>query len=171
EIISSNYIPDAVNMIIEIKKKLASNSDKISYIEFYPFWMLTGYSVTIYYDGIPFLRIFSHNNRCVPTKKIKGKIFMNDKTSELKNDIIQIGCFDLIFLMNLITAFRMRVNFEDEKYQYHNIMTSHLIEMRNYYFKKNNKNLLDDTLFQSFLPDCVGKTMDPSREIRLIRSQ
>ena len=45
-------------------------------------------------------------------------------------------------------------------------MTSHLIEIRKYFFKKNNKNLFDETLFQSFIPDCVGDTIDPMREAR-----
>jgi hypothetical protein len=153
QMISTNYIPDAARMIINLKKTFT----KITFTEFYPFWMFTGYNVVIYYDTIPILHITSHNRRCVQTLKTEKDI--------------QIGCFDYVFLMNLISTFRAKVNNIEDKYHYHNIMTSHLIEIRNYYLKKNKLTLLDDSLFKSFIPDCVGETEDPLRENRLIREK
>ena len=153
QIISTNYIPDASKIIIKLKEKFS----KITFTEFYPFWMFTGYNVVVYYDETPIIHITSHNRRCVPTLKTK--------------DNIQIGCFDYVFLMNLISTFRAKVNNVEDKYHYHNIMTSHLIEMRNYYLKKNKLTLLDKSPFMSFIPDCTGPTMDPMRENRLIRDK
>lgn len=162
QIISTNYIPDTVKLIQLLKSK-SVYSEKISYREFYPLWQFTGYSTIIYYDSFPVLHITSHNNRCTPIKKVH---ILNSK-----NKFLQIGCFDFVFLMNLISLLRVRINEVEDKIHYHNIVTSHLIEMREYFFKKNNKNLLDDTIFQSFIPDCVGPTIDPMREALLVSKE
>ncbi len=151
QLISTNYIPDTIHLIKILQKKYG---DKITYREFYPLWQFTGYSTVVYYEQIPILHITSHNDRCIPTRKIKIN----------KSNSVQIGSFDLVFLMNLIALLRVRVNEIEDKVHYHNITTSHLIEMRDYFFKKHKKNLLDDTLFQSFISECVGSTMDPMRE-------
>ncbi|AYV78950.1 MAG: hypothetical protein Edafosvirus58_1, partial [Edafosvirus sp.] len=55
------------------------------------------------------------------------------------------------FLMNMYFAF-----------------CSHLIEMRNYYLEKNKKTIFDNTLFQEFVIDCIGKTMMPAHERQLL---
>jgi len=161
QIISTNYIPDTANLIINLKKEY---KDKIQYTEFYPLWMFTGYGTVVYYIDdkieIPILHIISHNNRCMPSIKVeKGK------------DYLQYGSFDVIFLMNLIAAFRSKVAGVEEKQHYHNIMTSHLVEMRNYYLKKNKLTLLDESPFKTFIPDCTGSTMEPGRETRLLRDK
>lgn len=161
QVISTNYIPDTANIILSLKKEY---KDKIQFTEFYPLWMFTGYGTVVYYVDnnveIPILHITSHNNRCMPSVKIQeGK------------DYIQYGSFDVVFLMNLIASFRSKVAGVEEKLHYHNIMTSHLIEMRNYYLKKNKLTLLDESPFKTFIPDCVGSTMDPGRETRLSRDK
>jgi hypothetical protein len=46
---------------------------------------------------------------------------------------------------------------------YYTLM-SHMIEMRQYYFKKNNKDIFDNTLFQEFVLTCAGNTMTAIRE-------
>jgi len=153
QLISTNYIPDTEAFIKLLKNHYP---DKITYREFYPLWQFTGYSIVIYYDNFPILHITSNNDKCIPTKICNS---------------IQIGSFDFIFLMNLVGWLRVKVNEIENKIQYHNIMTSHLIEMREYYFKKHKKTLLDDTLFQSFIPTCTGPAYDPARETLLLRNQ
>lgn len=167
QLISTNYIPDCVEIIKELRV-LLNNDDKLTFKEFYPLWMFTGYSVVIYYDNFPVLHITAHNNRCTPCHKIKP---LCNVSATPKKDFVQIGSFDFIFLMNLISTLRVRVNDQKEKYHYHNIMTSQLIEMREYYFKKNKLTLFDDSLFQSFIPICTGETMDPMKEVRLLREK
>ncbi len=170
QIISTNYIPDIVNIILELRK-LFNNDKKLTYKEYYPLWMFTGYSTVIYYDGIPVLHITAHNNRCVPIRKVEARFYNNNKVVIDAKSTVQLGCFDFIFLMNLISGLRVRVNSVENKCHYHNVTTSHLIEIRQYYLHKTKKTLLDESLFKSFIPDCVGETMDPQRESRLIKNK
>ncbi|ARF09786.1 hypothetical protein Indivirus_3_35 [Indivirus ILV1] len=148
QLISTNYISDTVELIRVLQK---TYSNKITYNEFYPLWQFTGYSTVVYYDQFPILNILHYNDRCTPIRHCNG---------------IQIGSFDYIFYMNLVSLLRVKTNEVEDKIHYHNIMTSQLIEIRDYYFKKTKKNLLDDTLFQSFIADCIGKGYDPVRESR-----
>jgi hypothetical protein len=39
--------------------------------------------------------------------------------------------------------------------------------LRELYFKENNKNQLSTTIFQSFIVNCMGKTIMPDRAFRL----
>lgn len=160
QIISTNYIHDAAILL----HKLREFNIDIKFIEHYPFFQFTGYNVIAYYKDIPILHITSHNDRCTPIRKVSFKTFYEGKIDVDKKDFIQLGSFDVVFLMNLIGAFRCDINDVNDKLLYHNIMTSHLIDMRNYYFEKNKKNLLDNTLFQSFVPTCIGDSYDPLKQ-------
>ena len=42
-----------------------------------------------------------------------------------------------------------------------------IIKGRNYYLKKHNKSILDDTPFQEFRIQCMGNTIEPDRQYRL----
>lgn len=170
QIISTNYIPDTVNIILKLKEMYG---DKISHKEFYGLWMYTAYNTVLYYDNFAILHITGHNNRCVPIRKVETKYYDNGKSilDTNKNSFVQLGSFDFIFLMNLISGLRVRVNGVEDKQHYHNIMTSQLIEIRNYYLEKNKKTLLDDSLFKSFIENCVGETMDPMQESRILRDK
>lgn len=156
EIISTNYEED-VKELFQKLKSLTTNPVDFTLVEYYPFWMFLGYSVEILYDGKVLAHIMNYDKRCIPIKKIKLD----------KKDYVQIGSYDYNFLTNIIMSFRHRVNDEKDKYQYRNIMTSHLIEMRNYFFKNSKKTFLDDTLFQQFIVECIGETISPARESRL----
>jgi hypothetical protein len=39
---------------------------------------------------------------------------------------------------------------------------------RNNYFKKNNKTIYDDTIFQEFVIECIGETIMPEKERKLL---
>lgn len=170
QIISINYIPDTVNIILKLQEVFKTDP-KLTYKEFYPLWMFTGYSTIIYYDDVPVLHVTSHNNRCIPIRKVPAKFYYDGKSTEDTNSFVQLGSFDFVLLMNLVSGLRVRISEIDDKQHYHNIMTSHLVEMRNYYLKKNNKTLLDESLFKSYIPTCIGDTMDPQRENRLLREK
>jgi len=149
--ISVNYKND----VTELLKKLEGYKKDIKIIEYYPFWTFTDYNVDILYKNKIVATIFGHNRRCTPVKVIN-----------VDGDFVQIGCFDFMVLMTKILSFRMKVNDMTNDQNYYNIMLSHLIEMRNYYFQKNKKNLLDDTLFQSLLTNCIGESADPLIEAK-----
>ena len=172
QLVSTNYIPDTIDIIQNIKKNL-NDDKKITYVEFYPLWMFTGYSTVAYYDGFPILHITAHNNRCIPIRTVPAKFYngLSDKIETDNKSFINLGSFDFTLLMNLISGLRVKINAIEEKQHYHNIMTSHLVEMRNYYLEKNNKTLLDESLFKSFIAECIGETMDPIRESRLIKDK
>lgn len=165
QLISTNYIPDTINIISELRKLL--DDDKLVFKEYYPLWMFTGYSTVLYYNGVPVLHVTSHNNRCIPVRKVLAKFYNEGQVKNLKG-FVQLGSFDYVFLMNLISGLRVRVNNIEDKCHYHNIMTSHLIEIRKYYLKKSGKNLLDESLFKSFIPDCVGETIDSKKEHQML---
>ena len=171
EIISTNYLNDGSKMIDSIKMKFKDISEKITYIEYYPFWMFIGYSVMVFYEDIPFLNIVFHNRRCLPIRKTPLRNFTNAPFPILPDDFIMLGSFDVVLMMSLITGFKMRVNFEEDKSHFYNIMTSHLIEMRNHFLNKKGLTPLDDSLFQEFISTCIGSAVDPVREARLERNK
>lgn len=159
EFISTNY-KDNVLALVELLKKNHPDS-KVTIDEHYPFWMLLDYSAYVKVDDMIVAHISGDNKRCVPYKSIK---LSGDK------DFIHIASFDFTLLMLMITGFRKRV-LKDSRERYYNNMTSHLIELRNYYLKKNNKTFLDDTLFQEFTFICKGNAVNPLRETRLKRQE
>jgi hypothetical protein len=81
-----------------------------------------------------------------------------------KPQTIQIGSWDVVLMMNLVSRFRVRMSEQKEKVDYHNTMTSHLCEMRNYWLKQNKKTFLDPSLFQSFIISCVGEPVDHGKK-------
>lgn len=173
EIVSLDYKNNCDELLKLLKNKHPEFFQFISVIEHYPFWNLLGYSCYFKYNDTIIAYIINYNRKCIPIKKVKNKINFGNKNGQknTKNNYIQIGSFNYTLLNNIIFAIKARVNKDTERSHYHNVMTSQFVEMRNYFFKKNNKNLLDDTLFQEFIPDCIGTTMDPSRETRLIRNK
>ncbi len=170
QFISTDYRDDVKAVIDKLKQDNKTLASGISIVEHYPFWQLYGYSTYVYYKNYQLCHIIHHNRRCTPFKTVDAYIFPNGKVGKEKGKI-RIGSFSFTLLMNLSTAFRYRVTKDNDMYQFYNIMTSHLIEIRNYYLDKNKKNLLDDTLFEEFAVECMGETIDPMRENRLIRAK
>lgn len=155
--VSINYAEDVKKLL----RQLETYGNDITTTEYYPFWHFTDYSCEIKYKGEIIAHIYNHLDRCTPVKTITYSEHTYDP-----NCLIQIGCFDFVLLMEMINAFKMKVNEDQEKRLYHNTMISHLIEMRNNYFKITKKNMLDESLFQSLSTSCIGKTHDPLLEAK-----
>lgn len=168
EVLSTNYQEDSIKLIELIKATHPEISEQINIVEYYPFWSFLGYSVLIHYNEAPLIHIINYNRRCYPIRKVEANKYNNNAVQSEKGTI-QIASYDLQLLMNLITTFRYRVLKDEEMYQYYNIMTSHLIEMRKHFFETTNSNILDETLFQEFIIECIGEPLDPLREARIIR--
>lgn len=147
QFVSVEYQKD-VNELID---KLKENKHEIEVVEHYPLWHFLDYSTRIYYKKELVAEVYRHLHQCIPVKKVKV-----DTTG-----FIQIACFDFMFMMELINSFRAKIDNNSEKIHYYNITISHLIEMRSYYFRTNKKTLLDDSLFQSMITDCIGEARDP----------
>jgi len=168
EIVTIDYLNDTVEMITDMKRFMGEDASKVTYEEYYPLWTMLGYNTVMYFDGVPIANIIHYGKRCSPIKIVKA-IYFDDGKIKDEEGTVQIGNFDFTFLMTLVMAFRMRVLDDGERVNYYNIMLSHLVEIRHYYFQHSGKNLLDDTLFQSFIINCIGETIDPIRETRLFR--
>lgn len=149
QIVSTDYKNDAIKLIKELEKNINKTS-KITFNEFYPFWSLTDYNVEILCDNEVIVKMYDNLKRCCPTQKVKHN-----------NGFVHIGSFDYILLMEMVLGFRQKVLNDQDKRKYHNLLISNILQMREYYFKHNNKTLLDDTLFKSFISSCVGETIDP----------
>lgn len=164
--VSINYRDDVKELLNLLKSENKSLSSNITIVEHYPFWQLLGYSTYIYYKDEIIAHVIHYNKKCTPTKEVDARLYVNGKIGKMKGKIT-IGCYNYCLLNNMIIAFRQRTLRDNKKYQYYNIMTSHLYDMRNYFLKKNNKTIFDDTIFQEFISECKGATMDPMRESRL----
>lgn len=164
--ISTNYREDAK----EIYDALKTKYEDITIIEYYQFMDILGTNCTIRYKDQDIVSIFYYNRKCVPIKTINSRTFSKNSMSIDKSSTVQIAGFDYNFLLNMILTFRHRVNKNNEAYSYQNIMTSHLIALRSY-FLKGNKTMLDDTLFEQFIVDCVGETYDTMRETFITRQK
>lgn len=167
EIISTNYRDDARELISLLKKNCAG---KIKDIEYYPFFQLTGFSVEIFLDDDLIARIYNHNKRCIPFFDINAERFYNNKVEyDLKNKI-RIGTYMLTFLFSLIQVMISRTNDDNDTKNLQYTIMSHMIEYRNYFFETNKKNIFDDTIFKDFVIDCMGDTIEPAREKRIINA-
>lgn len=173
EIYSNNYIPDGLD-IIEYISKLDIGS-KIIHKEFYPLYQFYGYNVVFYYvDGenhIPILYLYSTNKKCIPFKTVKLIKFdnLNIKNPQQKpNSTINIGSFDLNMLQALIILLKVRIDDDNEW----NDIIYRLIngyETFNKYYLKNHKiTMYDESIFERFVVECIGETIDPNKERRLL---
>ena len=165
EFVSTNYKEDSLNLINKLKESFPDNADAITYTEYYPFFQLTGFNVSIRCNGDIVAKIYSNAKRCLPYQDVKCKYY--NKTPSDHHDFggkIRIGTFSLTLLFNLINIQRHRTDNEDEMKELFYVMTSHLLHMRNYYFDRTNKNILDKTIFREMETKCIGKTMTPFME-------
>lgn len=136
---------DDVKRIIKLLQD--TEKGKLEIVEKYPFFTFTGFSSDLYLDGKLVCRIYRNlNNFCFA--------FVHHDSG------VQIGTFHFNLRMCLINAIYARVNEEKETEQMFYSMASHLIQMRNNYLDKNNKNFLSDTIFKDFITQCMGETKD-----------
>ena len=174
EVYSINYIQDGLNIIEFIKTLPDHISSRITHIEHYPFFQFYGYNTVLYYNNgdeqVPILYLYSNNNKCISCKNVNVIKFnnLNKNKPEIIKSKINIGSFDFNILHNLIILVKIRVDDDNEWsdiiYKYIN----GLVMFRNFYFTKTHKNLYDDTIFESFVIDCLGKTIDPIKEKNIL---
>jgi len=143
---------------------------KIKDIEYYPFFQLTGFSVEIFLDDDLIARIYNHNKRCIPFFDINAERFYNNKVEYDSKNKIRIGTYMLTFLFALIQVMISRTNDDNDTKNLQYTIMSHMIEYRNYFFESNKKNMFDDTIFKDFVIDCMGDTIEPAREKRIINA-
>ena len=175
EVYSSNYITDGIELLEYIKILPESIKSKLSHVENYPFFQFYGYNTVIYYkDGdveTPILYFYSNNKKCLPFKEVEYIKFDNNKKNPIKVNTmsLKIAAFDLNILHSLIILVKLRVDdYNDWNDTIYKLINGY-VTFRNYYLKENKKKIYDETIFQGFVIDCIGETIDPERETRLIR--
>jgi hypothetical protein len=92
----------------------------------------------------------------------------NNSVEKHKKYTIRMGTFPVTLLYGLISIMRARTteNAHDKNLYYQ--VVGNLLEARNFYFEKYNKNYLDDTPFREFVVKCIGETIQPDRQRRLL---
>ena len=158
------YFEGRPSSMIAIKEKFIKslNNDKLSYVEYYPFFQFYGFNVVIFYEDTPILYLYSNNKRCIPYKRVTIGIEGGGGKKE-----VNIGSFDFNILHALIILVKVRIdnvdNWNDLLYKY----ISNVVLFRDTYLKKHSKTIYDDTIFQSFVIECTGEIIPPDRERRL----
>ena len=162
EIILTDYINDAKNIILKLKETFQNAEHKITYDEHYPYFQFFGFSVNIYFEGEIICKLYDYNRKCIPYKSVNALYFTDGKV--IKNTgKVNIGSFAILMLYNLVnTMYAKTYNDHRTKNLYYTLI-SHMNEMREYYFKTNNKDIFDNSLFQEFVLNCTGKTMTAVR--------
>ena len=170
EIISTNYRDDARELISTLTTKfnLKFPSGGISSQEHYPWFQYTDFSVNIYLDDDLIATVYGNGHRCVPYHEVKAVDFAK---GHVKKDSgkIRIGTFSQTMLIGLINVMRARTNDNKDDMNLHYTFLSHMIEIRNYYLRRNNLNIFNSGLFRDFVVRCMGKTMtlEMERQLRI----
>lgn len=164
ELISKNYRDDFYNIYNKLKDSFTNL--EISYKEYYPFFIYNGYRVEIYVENELILILYDYDNRCLPYQKVNFIDY--NKNIEYSDIKINIGTFNLSLLYAQINVIKHNI-FKDVNMKIiYEKFVSHLILIREFYFRRNKLNLLDDTIFRDFITDCIYPEFNPEHE-NLIR--
>lgn len=167
EVVSINYKKDTKDLILALQNKfLSSGESRVTYKENYPFFQYLGFSTDILFDNEIVCRMYHYNSRCTPYFDVPAYYFKRSEYDDvdMKGKTIRIGTFATLMLFNLINVMRARTNSDANTKNLYYTLISHMIELKNYYFAKTNKNIFDDSLFQEFVLRCVGETTTPQME-------
>lgn len=168
EIILTEYRTEAKKLINDLKTKFNIEND-IHVIEYYPFFQYLGHSAEIYYKKTLLARLYTNNKKCIPYKQVKSHYFSDDKIEHNSNSSnILIGSFSFTVMFALITAMKARVNDDKNTKNLYYAIISHITEFRNFYFKTTNSSLIDNTIFQEFVVECLGTPITPEHERQLL---
>ena len=161
ELISSNYLEDAKNLV-SILCKSTPNPD-FTYVEHYPFFQYTDFSTRLYYKKNLICVIYGNNKKCYPSHPVES-IYFEKNTFEKNTGIINIVSFSTLILFSLINYFYYRLNEDSKNKDLSLRIISHLAKMRNYYMDANNKNIFNAGIFSDFIINCIGKTVSFKKE-------
>lgn len=164
EVVSTHYKRDARELILKLQNKFpTTGSERVTYRENYPFFQYLGYSVDIMFDEEIICRMYNYNSRCTPYFDVPAYYFKKGGFEDTKGTI-RIGTFATLMLYNLINVMRARTNNDHNTKNLYYTLISHMIELKNYYLERTNKNIFDESLFQEFILRCVGETTTPHME-------
>lgn len=140
DVISTNYVNDVDNIFNNLKKNFTDIIKK----DYHPFYQFTGKKTSFIYNDKVVLNIYNNNERCIPYKYI-----------EPKN--LNVASYSTVLLFLFINSLYYTI-YEDNEKKNIDYLIQNLIQYRNDYLLKNNKNPLDETPFQEFFIQCLGET-------------
>jgi len=144
EVVSTDYENDVKKILEQLTN--VCGKDKIKIIEYYPFFTFLNHRTEILCDGNVIIKVYKNlHNLCFSFVNYNKK---------------NIGSFLYNLRMCLINAIYERTNDNREMEDMYYDMSSHLIQMRNYYFDKTENNVFSKTIFQDFISDCIGFTQN-----------
>ena len=150
DVISTNLIED----VVKIKETLQNYESSILIEEYHKFFQFLDNRISFKFNNRIVLNIYGNNEMCIPYYFVEKKK-------------INIVTFPYMVQTLLIKHIYYHIN--NNKLESHNFdyLLEDIIKIRNNYLKKNKKTILDDTPFQEFRIECMGKTTEPSRKFRL----
>lgn len=186
EIILTEYIKTALELIDKLKNNF--NPDDIHVTEYYPFFQFWGHSVSIYYKSMLIAKLYNNNKKCIPYRVVSAINFKSPKINDNNNDNVYISSYSYLSLFLLIASMKHRIdsaqimkNKTDNSPEMKNnidnaiamknlyyTMLSHIKDFRRNYFDITHKTLLDDTIFQEYVTQCLGKPITPQYEKQLL---
>jgi hypothetical protein len=122
-------------------------------------------------DEIPILYLYSNNKKCLPYKEVEYVKFNNLKKDkpEVNNTMsLKIGSFDLNILHALIILVKVRVDDDNDWNDTLYKLINGYVLFRKYYLSKKKLSVYKDSIFQGFVVECMGESIAPDREARLV---
>ena len=155
EFISTSYKSD----FDELFQKLCSEfpTNKFTCKEYCPFFQFIGNSCKILLNDTVICHIYSNysnnsNSKAIPYQDIQD---------------MRIGTFSLTLLYAQIMTFLYTVQNDKGLTLLYQTLVSNLLDVKAKYLNFHKKNIFDQTLFQEFITECVGQTIQPEREMLL----
>jgi hypothetical protein len=174
EFYSRNLKTDIVTIIDIINKYCATNNllgaiNKLFKInKFYKFFQFWDTKVIVYYKNKPLLILFGNNHRCIPCRSGVIDFTDTDKKSE-ELTTVKIGSFMVNINYFLISYHYYKIYQSIEPtyvdlYKKYWLMIETMLDIRNKYLDEVGKTVIDKSLYEEFIINCLGKTMEFTRE-------
>lgn len=172
EIISTDFQQDCLSLISALKNTtyVTNNPDTLEVIEHYPYFQFLGHSAYIYYKDILIAIVYHYNKKCLPYLVVDSDTFYDNRYVKGKKKI-NIGTFSLTMMYALMTVMKARSDEDEKTKDLYMTFISHILEMRQYYFNKYNKNMLSSSVFRDFVLECKGYAVTPEKERALLIEQ
>lgn len=150
DVISTNLIED----VVKIKETLQNYESSIEIEEYHKFFQFLDNKISFKFRDNIVLNIYGNNEMCIPY------YFLEKKK-------INIVTFPYMIQTLLIKHIYYHINNNKLESQNFDYLLEDIIKIRNNYLKKHKKTILDNTPFQEFRIECMGKTTEPNRKFRL----
>ena len=151
EIITSN-IKEEGNKIYKKLSKIFGK--KLTVKEYFPFFEYFDYRIEFLYDNQVILRVYNNNNRCIVYNESKTK-----KTKFGTSQLVQL------YLLSNYIYYIINRN-QNESNNYLNLFLN-FNKARDEYLTSHNLTVINNSPFQEFKLDCIGKSIKLDRLDRL----